>query len=68
MNQAAVLVFTIVVLLIRVPIKNSGGGILIADALHIFSAERYNDGKAVRQLPLEPMDGIILRWIKTSGP
>jgi len=46
----------------------SGGGVLVADALHIFSAERYNDGGAVRQVTLEPMDGIILRRIETTGP
>ena len=51
-----------------VRLKNNGGGVLVADALHIFSAERYNDGEAVRQVPLEPMDGIILRRIETSGP
>jgi hypothetical protein len=51
-----------------VRLKNSGGGILVADALHVFSAERYNDGEAVRQVALEPMDGIILRRIETSGP
>jgi hypothetical protein len=51
-----------------VRLKNSGGGVLVADALHIFSAERYNDGGAVRQVTLEPMDGIILRRIETTGP
>jgi hypothetical protein len=51
-----------------VRVKNSGGGVLVADALHVFSAERYNDGQAVRQVTLEPMDGIVLRRIETSGP
>jgi hypothetical protein len=51
-----------------VRVKNSGGEVLIADALHVFSAERYNDGEAVRQATLEPMDGIILRRIETRGP
>ncbi len=46
-----------------VRVKSSGGGVLIADALHVFSAGRYNDGQAVRQVTLEPMDGIILRRI-----
>ncbi|MGO9112486.1 MAG: hypothetical protein ACLP9L_24920, partial [Thermoguttaceae bacterium] len=44
-----------------VRIKSADGGILVADALHVFSAERYNDGEAVRQVTLEPMDGIVLR-------
>ena len=43
-----------------VRIRNAGRGILIADALHVFSTERYNDGKAARQVALEPMDGIVL--------
>ena len=51
-----------------VRLKNGGGGVLVADALHVFSAERYNDGQAVRQVSLEPMDGIILRRLATSGP
>ena len=51
-----------------VRVKNGGTGILIADALHVFSAERYNDGQPVRQVSLEPMDGIILRRLATSGP
>jgi hypothetical protein len=42
-------------------LTNGGGGVLAADALHVFSAERYNDGEAVRQVTLEPMDGMILR-------
>ena len=50
-----------------VRLKNSGGGVLVADALHVFSAERYNDGEAVRQVTLEPMDGIVLRRIETKS-
>ena len=46
-----------------VRIKSADGGILVADALHVFSVERYNDGEAVRQVNLEPMDGIVLRRI-----
>jgi hypothetical protein len=42
--------------------------VLVADALHVYSAERYNDGQAVRQVTLEPMDGIILRRIETNSP
>jgi len=29
-----------------VRIRDAGGGLLIADALHVFSTERYNGGKA----------------------
>ena len=46
-----------------VRVKTADGGILVADALHVFSAERYNDGEEVRQVTLEPMDGIVLRRI-----
>jgi len=51
-----------------VRVKSSSGGILVADALHVFSAERYNDGETVRQITLEPMDGIVLRRVETAGP
>jgi hypothetical protein len=51
-----------------VRVKNGAGGVLVADALHVYSAERYNDGQAVRQVTLEPMDGIILRRIETNSP
>ncbi len=52
----------------HVRLKSRAGGVLVADALHVFSAERYNDGTPVREVALEPMDGIILRRIETSGP
>lgn len=51
-----------------VRVRNSSGGVLVADALHVLSAERYNDGQAVRQVTLEPMDGIVLQRIETKGP
>jgi hypothetical protein len=51
-----------------VRVKRSDNGILVADALHVFSAERYNDGQAVRQVTLEPMDGVVLRRIGSTGP
>jgi hypothetical protein len=51
-----------------VRLTSSGGGVLLADALHVFSAERYNDGTPVRQVTLEPMDGILLRRSETGGP
>ena len=46
-------------------LRNAGRGILVADALHVFSAERYNDGKPTRQIALEPMDGIVLKRVST---
>jgi hypothetical protein len=51
-----------------VRLTNGGPGVLVADALHLFSAERYNDGEAARQVTLEPMDGIILQRTGTDGP
>jgi hypothetical protein len=50
-----------------VRVRNAGAGVLVADALHVFSAARYNDGEAVRVLTLEPMDGIILRSLSASS-
>jgi hypothetical protein len=49
-----------------VRLRNAGRGILVADALHVFSAERYNDGEPARKISLEPMDGIVLRRITTA--
>jgi hypothetical protein len=43
-----------------VRIRNAGTGAVIADALHVRSASRYNDGSAASTVTLEPMDGIIL--------
>jgi hypothetical protein len=51
-----------------VRLTSSGGGALVADALHVFSAERYNDGTPVRQVTLEPMDGIMLRRGEPGSP
>jgi hypothetical protein len=51
-----------------VRVKRADDGVLVADALHVFSAERYNDGQAVRQVVLEPMDGIILRRTSSASP
>ncbi len=51
-----------------VRVSGAEGSILVADALHVFSAERYNDGATVRQVELEPMDGIVLRRIGKSDP
>jgi hypothetical protein len=43
-----------------VRIRNTGAGAAIADALHVRSAARYNDGSPVTAVTLEPMDGIVL--------
>lgn len=47
-----------------VRVRNAGTGPLVADAIHVFSAERYNDGTPAREVALEPMDGIILERVK----
>jgi len=44
-----------------VRLRNEGTGPLIADALHVRSARRYNDGSPAPTVTLEPLDGIILR-------
>ena len=38
------------------------GAPCVADALHIRSKARYNDGSPVESITLWPMDGIIFRW------
>ena len=43
-----------------VRVRNAGTGAAIADALHIRSASRYNDGSSAASVTLEPMDGIVL--------
>jgi len=42
-------------------LRNEGTGPVIADALHVRSARRYNDGSPATTVTLEPLDGIILR-------
>lgn len=44
-----------------VRVRAAAPGDLVADALHVFSAERYNDGSPASEVSLEPMDGIILQ-------
>ena len=44
-----------------VRVRNEGTGPAIADALHVRSAARYNDGTSVTRVTLEPLDGIVLR-------
>jgi len=43
-----------------VRVRNAGTGAAIADALHVRSASRYNDGASVTSVTLEGMDGIVL--------
>jgi hypothetical protein len=43
-----------------VRVHNEGSGAAIADALHVRSRARYNDGSAAGAVTLEPMDGIML--------
>lgn len=38
----------------------SSSGICVADALHVWSAARYNNGQPAASVRLQPMDGIIL--------
>ncbi len=44
-----------------VRVRNEGSGPAIADAIHVRSARRFNDGSAADSVTLEPMDGIVLR-------
>jgi hypothetical protein len=43
-----------------VRVRNEGSGALVADALHVRSAARYNDGSPSPSVTLEAMDSIIL--------
>jgi hypothetical protein len=43
-----------------VRVRNEGTGQLVADALHVRSAARYNDGAPAPLVDLEPMDAIVL--------
>jgi hypothetical protein len=48
-----------------VRLHNGGTGAAIADALHVYSSARLNDGTEAASVDLGPMDGIVLR--RTSG-
>jgi hypothetical protein len=41
-------------------------GICVADALHLFSLSRYNNGQAAANVRLQPMDGIVLQSDQSS--
>lgn len=43
-----------------VVLKSSGSGATVGDAVRIESKARYNDGRLVRSLKIQPLDGIIL--------
>jgi hypothetical protein len=42
-------------------VRNLGTGPAIADAIHVRSAARFNDGSPAATVTLSPMDGIVLR-------
>lgn len=42
------------------------GAPCVADALHIRSAKRYNNGAPAERVTLQPLDGIILQ--RTQAP
>jgi uncharacterized protein (TIGR03437 family) len=42
-------------------VRNGSSGSLIADAVYVTSAARYNDGSPALQVSLAPMDGILLQ-------
>jgi len=39
----------------------------LADALHLRSRARYNDGSPAEKVTLQPLDGVILRRFKGSA-
>lgn len=45
----------------HVRLRCPGGAPCIADALHVRSSARYNDGSPATVVVLQPMDGIVLR-------
>ena len=50
-------------------VRNGGPGSLIADAVYVTSAARYNDGSTASQVVLAPFDGILLeRQHPASAP
>jgi hypothetical protein len=49
-----------------VRVHSGNGGACIADALHVWSASRYNDGSPAPTVTLAPLDGIVLA--REPGP
>jgi len=50
-----------------VRLTSPGSGICIADAIHVRSSLRYNDGTPCAMVTLAPMDGIVLEWTGRFG-
>ncbi len=46
-----------------VQLRCEGGAPCLADAVHVRSARRFNDGSAADVITLQPMDGIILQRV-----
>jgi len=44
-----------------VRVHREDGRTIIADALHVYSAARYNDGSPAREITLDAFDGILLK-------
>ncbi|MGH9767045.1 MAG: putative glycoside hydrolase [Blastocatellia bacterium] len=47
-------------------VRNGASGSLIADAVYVASAARYNDGSPATQVTLAPMDGILLKRLQPA--
>jgi hypothetical protein len=47
-----------------VRLRAEGGGALVADALHVFSTERLNDGSPAAAVTIGPRDGLLLRRVE----
>jgi hypothetical protein len=45
----------------RAVLSATGSGTVVADAFKWVSIARYNDGRAVRQIDLQPQDAVILQ-------
>jgi len=41
-------------------LRNGGSGRLVADGIHVWSAERLNDGSPASTVRIAPFDGILL--------
>jgi hypothetical protein len=52
----------------RVRVRNQAAGTVVADAVLVQSAARYNDGTAAATVDLDPMDAIVLRRTTGSCP
>lgn len=50
-----------------VRIRNTATGSCVADALHVFSQARLNDGSVASSVTLPPLDGIMLKRADTTA-